>query len=64
MNKATITMLGCLFLGLLIALTQPFQAYGDGIKPGLGDLMNGGIGMLLLLAAGVIAMRINKKRQN
>lgn len=49
--------------GLLIAMTEPFKNMGDSIKPGLGDLANGTIGLLLLIMAPVAAL-IVKKRNN
>ncbi|APG61999.1 hypothetical protein LPB140_03255 [Sphingorhabdus lutea] len=49
--------------GLLITLIGPFKGMGDAIKPGLGDLLNGGIGMTLLILAAVAAVAA-KKRSN
>lgn len=45
----------------LIALTSPFKAYGDSIKPGVGDLMNGGIALTLLILAAVAALVMRKR---
>lgn len=56
MTKSKIVMLACLFCGLAVAVLGPFQAFGDRIKPGLGDLLNGTAAMVLLLLAGGIAL--------
>lgn len=55
MNKPLIALAVFGIPGLLIVLTNPFTAYGDAIKPGLGPLMNGGIGGGLLLIVAPIA---------
>ena len=47
--------------GLLVALLGPFKAFGDSIKPGLGDLMNGGAGLLLLILAAVAAVFVRNR---
>jgi hypothetical protein len=47
--------------GLLIALTSPFKTYGDSITPGLGDLMNGGIALTLIILAAVAAIVVRKR---
>jgi hypothetical protein len=52
MKRVPIIFIG---LSLLTALLRPINSYGDSIKPGLGDLLNGGLAFLLLVAAGVIA---------
>ena len=49
----------CVAVGVLVA--QPFVPYGDGIRPGLGDVMNGGVGLVLLLAALVWALVARKR---
>ena len=41
---------------VLIALGRPFQALGDRRRPGLGDVLNGGASLLLLVIAGVWAV--------
>jgi hypothetical protein len=41
---------------VLIALGRPFQAIGAHLRPGLGEVLNGGICLLLLLVAGVWAL--------
>jgi hypothetical protein len=46
--------LGVLFL-------QPFVPYGDAIRPGLGDLMNGVAGLILLIAALIWALIARKR---
>jgi hypothetical protein len=46
---------------VLVLLAQPFVPYGNGIRPGLGELMNGGAGLVLLLAALVWAL-VTRKR--
>lgn len=47
--------------GLLITLLGPFKGLGDSIKPGLGDLLNGGIGMTLIILAAVAALAARKR---
>ena len=47
--------------GLLISLFGPFKGLGDAIKPGLGDLLNGGIGMTLIILAAVAALAASKR---
>jgi hypothetical protein len=46
---------------LAVLLLHPFVAYGDAIRPGLGDLMNGGVGLVLLIAAAIWAV-VTRKR--
>lgn len=47
--------------GLLVTLVGPFKGYGDAIKPGLGDLMNGGIGLTLIIVAALAAVAARKR---
>jgi polyferredoxin len=61
MNKAMIAAAIFGVAGLLITLTLPFKSYGDSIKPGLGDLMNGGIGMALIILAAITAVVARKR---
>ncbi|MES2057884.1 MAG: hypothetical protein V4564_18250 [Pseudomonadota bacterium] len=61
MNKGMIAAAIFGLAGLLLVLTQPLKSYGDAIKPGLGDLMNGGIGMILIILAAVIAVIARKR---
>jgi hypothetical protein len=56
LTKPNVAILVCGFLGLAVALFAPFKSFGDGIKLGLGDLINGGVAMGLLLVAGCIAV--------
>ena len=60
-NKPLIAAAVFIIPGLLIALISPFKAYGDSIKPGVGDLMNGGISMTLLILAAVAALVVRKR---
>ena len=46
-------------LGVLFA--QPFVPYGNAIRPGLGDLMNGIAGFVLLIAALIWALIIRRR---
>jgi hypothetical protein len=41
---------------LVVLIAQPFVVYGNDIRPGLGDLMNGIAGLVLLLAALIWAL--------
>lgn len=47
--------------GLLITLAGPFKGFGDTIKPGLGDLMNGLIGLSLIILAPIAALIVCKR---
>jgi hypothetical protein len=50
---------GVIFLilaALVVLIAQPFVAYGNAIRPGLGDLMNGVAGLVLILAALIWAL--------
>jgi hypothetical protein len=51
-----------LMLALVVLLAQPFVAYGNGIRPGLGELINGGVGLALLLAALIWALVVRARR--
>jgi hypothetical protein len=46
---------------LAVLLLNPLVGYGDAIRPGLGDLMNGGVGMVLLMTAAIWAV-VTRKR--
>jgi hypothetical protein len=41
---------------LVVLIARPFVGYGDAIRPGLGDLMNGAAGLVLILAALIWAL--------
>jgi hypothetical protein len=56
---AAVTLL--IAAALAVLLLNPFVAYGDAIRPGLGDLMNGGVGLVLLIAAAIWAV-VTRKR--
>ncbi len=60
-KKLLIVAMVFMIPALLIALTEPFKDYGDAIKPGLGDLLNGVIGLTLLVATPFVLL-IMKKR--
>jgi hypothetical protein len=60
MNKPLIVAAVFGIPALLILLAKPFQAWGDSIKPGLGELMNGGIGLALLILAAIAALITRK----
>ena len=63
-NKKALTALAIFGIpGLMVTLFEPFKALGDNIKPGVGDLMNGGIGLALFMLA-VIAALVAKKRSS
>jgi hypothetical protein len=47
--------LALILLGLAVALFNPLVALGSIFGPGWGDILNGGVGILLLLAGVVIA---------
>ncbi len=48
--------------GLGVALFAPFKAMGDSIGPGYADLINGGVGLGLLLLAAIWAMITLRRR--
>jgi hypothetical protein len=56
---APVILLIAAALGVLLA--QPFVPYGNDIRPGLGDLMNGVAGFVLLIAALIWAL-VTRKR--
>ena len=47
--------------GLMVTLFEPFKTFGDNIKPGVGDLMTGGIGLALLIVAAVAAVVVKRR---
>lgn len=64
-NKNSVLALAVLgLLGLLIAITSPFKSFGDHIKLGLGDLMNGSISMIFLILATMVAIALRPKKNN
>ncbi len=62
MNKTTLAILVSLVIMLLIVLLSPFKAFGDGIKPGLGDLINGLAGFAMMFVMLGIAIAGRKRR--
>jgi hypothetical protein len=54
--KFPVGVVGLIVAALAVLLLNPLVGYGDAIRPGLGDLMNGGAGMLLLIAAAIWAV--------
>jgi hypothetical protein len=54
--KFPVVVVGLIVAALAVLLLNPLVGYGDAIRPGLGDLMNGGAGMLLLIAAAIWAV--------
>ncbi|MFM6853992.1 MAG: hypothetical protein ACKOUM_07925 [Sphingopyxis sp.] len=60
-NKGALIIAIGLIPGLLVAIIGPFSSVGDGIKPGLGDLLNGTVAMALMLCAVIIGLFIHKK---
>jgi hypothetical protein len=54
--KLPVIVVGLIAAALAVLLLNPLVGYGDAIRPGLGDLMNGGAGMLLLIAAAIWAV--------
>lgn len=61
MNKTKLAMLVCMVVMLLIVLLSPFKAFGEGIKPGLGDLINGLAGLIMLFVILGIAIAGRKR---
>ncbi len=62
MNKPLIAAAAFGLPALLIVLIKPFQSWGDAIKPGLGDLMSGGIAFALLIVAAIAALIFRKRK--
>jgi hypothetical protein len=56
MNKPMIAAAAFAIPALLIVLLKPFTPWGESIKPGLGDLMNGAIALALLILAPIAAL--------
>jgi hypothetical protein len=48
--------------GVVVAIAQPLTGYGNAIRPGLGDLMNGVATLVLLLVALGWALITRKRR--
>lgn len=62
MNKTKLAVMACIIIMLLIAILSPFKAWGDSIKPGLGDLLNGMAGFVMLFIMLGIALAGRKRR--
>ena len=61
-NKSMNAALLALLPGLLVALLGPLTGPGNAIQPGLGDLLNGSIGLVLLVGLPLIVLRRIKSR--
>jgi hypothetical protein len=55
MPKSVVAGLVLIFLGLAVAVFNPLVPLGHNVGPGWGDILNGGAGLLLLLAGVVVA---------
>jgi hypothetical protein len=62
MPKSVIAGLALIFLGLAVAVFNPLVPLGHSLGPGWGDILNGGAGLLLLLAGAVVAWVGGRKR--
>ncbi len=61
LNKLIIALV---FLGLAVALFNPLKGWGEAAYgPGFGDLINGGVALGMLIAAGVIAVVAGRRRR-
>jgi hypothetical protein len=47
--------------GVAIAIFAPFRSWGESIRPGLGDLLNGGTALALLAIGGIWAAQSLKR---
>ena len=61
MNKTKLAILACIIIMLLIALLSPFRAWGDSIKPGLGDLLNGMAAFVMMFVILGVALAGRKR---
>lgn len=50
-------------VGLLVVLLKPFNAIGASWRPGLPDLINGLVGLMLLILAAVWAIWVGKSKR-
>jgi hypothetical protein len=55
--------LALILLGLAVAVFNPLVPLGSSLGPGWDDILNGGVGILLLLAGVVIAWIGGRKRR-
>jgi hypothetical protein len=55
--------LALILLGLAVAVFNPLVPLGSTFGPGWGDILNGGVGILLLLAGVVAAWIGGRKRR-
>ena len=61
MNKTKLAILACIIIMLLIVLLSPFRAWGDSIKPGLGDLLNGMAAFVMMFVILGVALAGRKR---
>ncbi|MBO0764797.1 MAG: hypothetical protein J2P50_09435 [Hyphomicrobiaceae bacterium] len=55
MPKSLAVGLALILLGLAVAVFGPLVSLGSSFGPGWGDILNGGVGVLLLLAGVIVA---------
>jgi hypothetical protein len=60
-KKLLIVVMMFMIPGLLVALIGPFKEFGDSIKPGIGDLLNGLVSMTLLILTPVVVLIVKKR---
>jgi hypothetical protein len=63
MNRTALVPIILIGAGLVVALFNPIGLWGENIRPGLGDLLNGSASFMLVMAAGLWAV-LARKRSN
>jgi hypothetical protein len=62
MPTSLVVGLAVILLGLAVAVFSPLVPLGSGFGPGWGDILNGSVGILLLLAGVIVAWVGGRKR--
>lgn len=60
-KKLLVIVMMFMIPGLLVALIGPFKEFGDSIKPGVGDLLNGLVSMTLLILTPVAVLIVKRR---
>jgi hypothetical protein len=63
-KKKPIIPLTVMALGLLVSVIQPLTAIGESIRPGLGSLSNGIVGLALIVIGAIWTIVAAKSNNN
>jgi len=63
MPKQIILSLIFVLVAVLTQVFLPFTKIGDSYRPGVGALINGGVGFLFILLAGIAALVARRSRR-